>query len=235
MVAPTRTDKELAERHKYHWTDGTPLVNVTAISGLMDLNGKSSAFAGAAVKLTKAGENYRSVWSEKAKRGSRIHAHMEAWLKGEDVEQAEDEKGFLDALEKFIVEHDPEVIEQEAIVLSARGFGGRFDLLCRIGDEVALIDLKSGSAYPVEGSLQLAAYAHADGIAVFDEDGLLTGTRPMPTIDWCACVYVHEDGTYDLRRYPADDEAFATFCKLLESYRWAQSETMKALVKEAKS
>ena len=52
------SDRELAEKHKYRLPNGDLAVNVTAISGLMDL-GKSSAFAGAAVKLTKAGEDYK--------------------------------------------------------------------------------------------------------------------------------------------------------------------------------
>ena len=52
LVSPGMTDLELAlNKHKYR-LDGVDLVNVTAISGLLD-DGKSGAFAGAAVKLTK--------------------------------------------------------------------------------------------------------------------------------------------------------------------------------------
>ena len=235
-MAAKKTDLELAHgSHRYRLLDGRTAVSVTAISGLLDIDGKSSAFAGAAVKLTLAGLDHRKEWREKADRGSRLHAHMEAWLRGEDIDQAEDEAGYLDALEKFIIDYDPQVIESEAIVLSALGYGGRLDTIARVGHEVALLDWKTGSAYPVEASMQMAAYRFADGIACYGEDGQLTGLRPIPEVDWCACVYVHDDGTYDLRRYPADHEAFDSFCALLGVYRWAKSEPLTALVKEAKN
>src|ERR1039458_4114571 len=108
MASKRKTDYEAALDHRYRWLDSTPLVNVTAISGCLDIDGKSSAFAGAAVKLTKAGLDHRAEWKAKSDRGTRIHAHMEAWLRGEDVEQADDEKGYLDALECLLLDHDPE-------------------------------------------------------------------------------------------------------------------------------
>lgn len=231
-MAKGDTDLQLANKHKYRLPNGDIAINVTAISGLMDL-GKSGAFAGAAVKLTKAGEDYRKVWSAKAQKGTRVHGHMEAWLRGEDVDAIDEDQGCLDALEQFILDHNPEVIEMEQIVLSDTGYGGRFDLIARIGDEVALLDWKSGSPYPVEASLQLSAYRYADGLATYDEDGNLTELRPIPEIDWCACVYVHDDGTYDLRKYPADKDAFAVFQSLLSAYKWAKSDTLTTLVKEA--
>ncbi len=231
-MAKGDTDLQLANKHKYRLPNGDIAINVTAISGLMD-DGKSGAFAGAAVKLTKAGENYRAVWSAKANRGTRVHGHLESFLRGEDIDQQEDEKGFVDALEAFILDHQPTVIAQEEIVLSNRGYGGRFDLLAEIAGETALVDLKTGSAYPKEAALQLAAYRYADGIATYGEDGNLTSLYPLPDIDWCACLYVREDGTYDLVKYPADEDAFAIFCALLEAYKWTRSDSMKALVKEA--
>jgi hypothetical protein len=229
----TLSDLELAARHKYKLLSGQVVASVTQISGSLDL-GKSGAFAGAAVKLTKAGINYRTEWAARAERGTRIHGHMEAWLRGEAIEQLDEDAGYVDALEKFILEHDLEVLESEQVVLSSRGFGGRFDLIARIGSETALLDLKSGSAYPVEASLQLSAYRYADGIASYDEDGTLFDLRPVPTVDWCACVYVRGDGTYRVARYPADETAFAAFCHLLDAFKWANSPEMKSLTQEAK-
>lgn len=234
MAAPKKTDQELAHAHKYRLPNGEVAINVTAISGLMD-DGKSGAFAGAAMKLRDQGLNYRTVWKEKADRGTRVHCHLESFLKGEDIDQQEDEAGYVDALEQFIVDVDPLVISQEEIVLSNLGYGGRFDLLAEIDGEVALIDLKTGKEYAVEHTLQLSAYRYADGLATYDEDGNLTELRPMPEIDWCGCLYVREDGTYNLERYPADDDAFAIFCALLKSYQWTRSASMKQLIKEAKA
>lgn len=233
-MAKGDSDRQLAEKHKYRLPNGEIAINVTAISGLMD-DGKSGAFAGAAMKLRDQGLNYHTVWKAKTDRGTRVHGHLESFLRGEDIDQQDDEKGYVDGLERFILEVHPTLISQEEIVLSDLGYGGRFDLLAEINDEVALIDLKTGKEYPIEHALQLSAYRFADGLATYDQDGNLTELRPIPAIDWCACLYVHEDGTYNLERYPADAETFAIFCSLLKAYQWTRSDSMKSLVKEAKS
>ena len=228
------SDRENAERlHRYKWIDGTPLVNVTAISELID-DGKSGAMAYVAADLTRQGRDYRSEWDATSDLGSRVHKHLEKFLRGEDIDQADDEKGYVDALEKWILADNPRMIEQEAIVLSSVGFGGRFDLLAEIDGETALIDLKSSKKYAMSHSLQLSAYSHAEGIAVYGPTGALTGLRPLPPVDWCACLYVHENGTYDLDRYPADDHMFAIFCGLLDAYRAARTPLMKRLAADAK-
>lgn len=215
------TDLDLAARHRYRLPSGEVAVNVTTISGLLD-DGKSGAMAGAAVKLTKAGADYRAEWRAKADAGTRVHAVCEAWLTTGEAEVREEDAGYVDALEKFWTDHEPKKIECESVALSERGYGGRFDLVAALRDgRTLLIDLKTGKPYPVEHSLQLAAYRFCDGIGVY-EDGMLTGLRPMPAVDACACLYVHDDGTYDLVGHPADEEAFERFCALLETYRWAK-------------
>jgi hypothetical protein len=233
MPRKLKTDLELAESHKYRLPDGRIAVSVTAISGFLD-DGKAAAFAGAAVNLARQGMNHREEWKAKAERGTRIHNHMEKWLKGVDIEALPDEEGYLDALELFMVEQDPIVIEQEAIALSLRGYGGRFDLLCEIADKAWLLDLKTGHAYPVEHTLQLAGYRYADGLATYNPDGSLGDLKPMPEVDRAGCLYVHSDGSYDLVEYPADEEAFSAFCNLLEVYNWTRTDTIKRIIKESK-
>jgi hypothetical protein len=240
-VTIAKTDLALAlDKHKYVTRPGgTPGVNVTAISGLLD-DGKSGAFAGSAVKLTKAGIDYRAEWKAKGERGTRVHAHCEAFLRGEAADVAEDESGFVDAVDKFMVDHDPKVLELEQVVISAVGYGGRFDMIVEMqsgewAGKTGLVDLKTGKRYPVEHTLQLSAYLHSDGIAVYDEEGTLTGTRPLPLIDFCACLYVREDGTYSLVEYPASSEAWEHFCHLVGVYNWCRTDEMKALVKAARA
>ena len=234
-----KTDLELALAHKYRLPNGTKLTNVTAISGLMDM-GKSNAFAGAAVKLTKQGINYREVWNEKGNRGTRVHGHCEKWLQGEDAEVADDEAGFVDGLQAFWEDHAPELIAAEEIVVSSRGYGGRFDMIVEPmkgeyeGDR-CLIDLKTGKQYLVEHTLQLAAYRFADGMARFDDWGHLDHLMPLPEITRTFDLYVNEDGSYQLKEYPADPDAFAQFCHLLAARNWATSDTMKQLDKEART
>jgi len=58
-MAKTDTDQVMAlDKHKYRLHDGRVAVNVTAISSLLD-DGKSGAFAGAAVNLWMKGLNHR--------------------------------------------------------------------------------------------------------------------------------------------------------------------------------
>lgn len=225
----------MAERHRYRLPDGTLAVNVTAVAGLLD-DGKSAAMAGAAAKLTRQGLTYRAEWNAKRDAGTRAHAVCEAWLKGEAAFVADEDAGFVDALEKFWIEKQPEMIECEAIVLSQHGYGGRFDMITKLGDgRTLLIDLKSGKRHPVEHTLQLAAYRYADGIAVYDDDGSLAHLRAMPTVEGCACVYVSADGTYELVEYPAGDVWFGHFLSLLSVRQETRGEAMATLVKAAKA
>lgn len=229
MSTATRTDLELAEAHKYRLPNGEVAVNVTTISGLLDM-GKSAAFAVAAARLTREGLDYRQEWTAKASTGTRVHSVCEDWLLERESEVEDSDQGCVDALEKFWLDCQPVKIECEAIVLSDRGYGGRMDMIAQLADyRVVLIDVKTGRPYPTEHTLQLSAYRYGDGIATYDAGGMLASLRPIPTVDACACLYVHGDGTYDLTEYPADKTAHEHFCALLEVYRWA-----KRIVKEAR-
>lgn len=236
---PVASDRDRAiVSHKYALEPGgPPVVNVTAISELVD-DGKSGAFAGAAVKLTKQGKNYRDEWKTKGERGSRVHAHMESFMRDEEIDQLPDEAGYIDALDKWMVETEPTLIMQEQVALSRLGYGGRFDLIATIGagehqGKTGLIDLKTGSQYPFSHTLQLAAYRYADGTAVYDQAGVLGEIVPLPLIDFAGCLYVHDDGTYHLVEYPANETAWAMFLRLLDVYNFARTAEMKALQKAA--
>lgn len=227
------SDLDQALRHKYR-LDGQELVNVTSISGLLD-DGKSSAFAGAAVKLTREGKNYRDEWKASGERGTRVHGYCEAFLSGQAIDMVVSDEGFVNALELFIHEADPQPIEMEQIVLSHEGYGGRFDLIATLSDEIWLIDVKTGKPYPIEHALQLAAYRYADGIAQYDADGELTSLRPIPPVTRTACLYVHEDGTYKLMEYDANAEAWNVFLGLLDAYQWTRTDAMRLALKESRA
>jgi len=240
---PQQTDRERAAAHKYRLLDGTEVINVTTISEILDM-GKSRGFAAAARNLTREGKSYEHEWSEKGERGTRVHGHLEDWLLGKPTEVRDDDSGFVDALALFMQDHGLTRIETEAIVLSNRRYGGRLDVIgtidgpcgnsecgCRGLDprQPGLVDLKTGKRYPVEHTLQLAAYRWADGIGVYDEAGTLTDMRPMPWAHWTAGLYVREDGSYRFVSYPADERAFEVFGKLLDAYLWAKSDEMREL------
>jgi hypothetical protein len=245
-MATRKAAWQLTDRYRAHHDHkyvvehgGKPVVNVTAISGAFD-DGKAGAFAGAAVKLTRQGFNYRQVWDEKAERGSRIHAHMEAFMRDEEIDQRHDEAGHVDALDKWMVENDPTLIGQEEVALSRMGYGGRFDLISHMeaGEfkgKIGLIDLKTGRRNPFEHTLQLSAYRYADGTAIYGANGDLIDLKPLPHIDFAACLYTRDDGTFHFQEYPADETAWGMFLRLLDIYNYARSDTMKALDKAAKN
>ena len=74
MTAPV-SDLQLAEsRHRYKDPrTGQLTVSVTSVVGNLDTGDKLGAGAGAAVKLTKAGVDYRKLWNDKRDLGSRVH------------------------------------------------------------------------------------------------------------------------------------------------------------------
>ena len=234
----TDADFDAALKHSYRWLDGTPLVGVTTISGLLD-DGKSGGMAGAAAKLTREGIDYRKDWDATRDLGTRCHAHAERWMRDEEAEDvAPEEEPFLDGLEKFVLDYNPQTIEQECIVLSHWGFGGRPDWIGTVEHEgwpttPGIIDWKFGKIYSFDHAAQICAYSHADGIGVYDEQGKLTGLRDLPAIEWGADLYVRDDGTYRLEPYPIDDTLFEIFKMLLVAYRYKRTPEFKALEKEA--
>ena len=220
------SDLELAlKKHKYVTEPGgTGQVNVTTISKLID-DGKSSAFAGAANKITLAGGDYRKEWKESGEQGTRVHGYMENFLLDKPIDYRPGEEGFVKALRLFITEEDPQlIIPPEFVVVSPEhGYGGRGDLCAALKSYGRGIwDLKSGKKYAVEHTLQLALLRFGK-LAVYDDNDMLIGCKDMPEVETAGCVYVNADGTYDVDEYPADEDAFAQAVALLGVYNWTRT------------
>lgn len=227
------TDLELAEDHEYVVeVGGKGKISCTRIAQLVD-DGKTDGLMRWAKWLADQGENYVEVRDYKADRGSRVHAHMRSWSRGETVMALPDEMGYLDAAAKWRVESGAISVEFEQIVVSSLGYGGRFDDISEIDGELWGIDYKTGKLKDRECELQHAGYWNADGIALHDETGMLTGIRPLPAVARWACVQLNEDGTYLFQEYPKrrrgqksmpikelQDEAWLRFRHLLEHFAW---------------
>lgn len=227
------SDLALTEAHEYVVEPGGKgKISCTRISSLVD-DGKADGLMRWAKWLADNGEDYQSVRGYKADRGTRIHKHMTAWSDGEAVEALPDELGFLDAAEKWRNDSGAVSVEHEQVVISSLGYGGRFDDISLIDEELWGIDYKTGKLKDRECELQHAGYWNADGIAVYDEDGNLTGTRPLLPVTRWACVQLHEDGTYLFQEYPKrrrgqkdtpikelQDAAWHKFRCLLEVFAW---------------
>lgn len=222
-MSSEKTDLQLAERHRYRLVSGGIAINVTAITGMLDLDGKSARMAGAAVKLTKEGKNHRDEWKARADRGTRVHNACERWLQGERASFEPEDKPYLDALELFFEQHAPEPIEIERVVLcelgNGVGYGGRFDFIADFDNKRSLVDIKTGRRYGLEHTLQLSAYRYADGLAVYDDSGSLAWLTNPPPVDRAGCLYLQpdEDEPYAFVEYPADEAAWSTFADLVQA------------------
>ncbi len=184
-------------------------------------------------------------WKAKAQKGSRIHEHALEWSQGNAIEQLPDEKGYLDALEKWMIDFEPEDICNEIIVLhpnpandDSLEFGGRTDKIAEIRKRgwtgTNLIDFKTGrEGYIEDKALQAAGYWGAKGIARYNPDGSLGTLDPMPKIKRAMTVYLREDGTYgvdDPLKHISLDEAWQYFLHLRRA--WNHHKKIEAIEKE---
>lgn len=62
---------------------------------------------------------------------------------------------------EFWDEYDCELIASESIVIHSEGYAGTADIVCKIGDDIWLLDIKTGNDVYDSAYLQVAAYAKA--------------------------------------------------------------------------
>lgn len=174
-------------------------------------------------------KHHRGVWDDKAARGSMVHDFALTWSQGAEVECPPDCGPYLDALEAFYKEHEPTWLAVErSVVYAEEGseYGGTPDCIGRLKDGRTLIlDWKTGQRYPIETTMQLAAYRFADGFGVYDAFGTLVEVEPLPQIDAAGVVYLHDDGTFELLEVPADETAHETFLSLRRVWGWQKEMT----------
>lgn len=235
MSAAKVSDQRFAES-KHRYTDPRTkerLISVTTIVGAFDSGDKLGAGAGAAVKITKAGGDYRAEWKAKADRGTRVHGYVDHWAVGKTADVLSDDEPYADAFFDFCKAKRPEWIAVERAVVSSLGYGGKFDLIGLIEDEFYLIDCKTGKPYEAELTLQLAGYANADGFILYDDEGWAKDIEPMPHVDRWAGLYLAEDGSWDLvdcaeatetrTREENQEAAFDAFKALLTVKQWSKT------------
>lgn len=128
---------------------------------------------------------------EAADRGTEIHAHGEALIRGEAPDVPDELVGPVEAYARFADEWKLEPIATETPVAltadAAQGYGlgtgavaGTADLWARVGvrgDAPALIDLKAGRTVQNKTGLQLAGYRFAD---LWQPDGPASETSKQP-------------------------------------------------------
>jgi len=137
--------------------------------------------------------------------GSKVHALIEAYLKGEEVTEIFDDEGVTNAFAAFVKwygDTKPKVLGVEQVVYSQMyKYAGCCDALLEIDGKVYLTDWKTTSAskkapkgiYP-EMFIQLGGYAGA----MIEEAMWGKGIGKLPKIDGLMVVSVKKDGKLDV-------------------------------------
>lgn len=171
------------EDHKYQ-IDGEPVTGVTTLlgaclpkggldwwaarlvcSGVVELaaRGLYPEDAQDAEDLLRAhGLWFTQIKSDAAARGTAVHDAFERLGSGEKIRLSDygEQRGYVQAINKWWLERSPEMVAQELSVGSKRfGFAGRFDLLCRIDGDLWLVDLKTSKRVYDSHHWQLGLYS----------------------------------------------------------------------------
>lgn len=140
----------------YHTSDGTRVPSVTTILGRFKEAGGLIHWAW---ELGKEGKDYRQVRDEAALSGTIAHEAVEAWIKKQSYEIADEraQKSF-EAFKEWADQTQLQVIETElGLVSEKHRFGGTLDAMLVRG-KLSCGDWKTSNAVHPEYLCQIAAY-----------------------------------------------------------------------------
>lgn len=150
-----------------------------------------------------------------ADRGKALHALIEEWAKTGQL--PEGDEGYARGFRTFVRAWSPKPLYTEVTIINhTHGYAGRLDLIAQLGNEVWLIDFKTGKYQAIEHGLQLVAYRNAETLTLQDD---LT-ERPMPKVDHTGLVYIPGDGTFD---FCTVEEPFEVFLAAKQVWAWSHS------------
>ncbi len=153
-----------------HWYEssknkGTWLPSVTTF---LDAYPKGIAYI---IWLKQVGLNASQILKEAGEIGSNVHSAIDQFVKSGELKYlSSDQKELYKweewelicrAMEFFSI-YKPDIIAHEFSFASDElGFGGTIDMICKLNNEIWLIDYKSGNAIYDSHFLQIAAYTKA--------------------------------------------------------------------------
>lgn len=183
--------------------------------------------------LCKACEFLRSEhdrrWKAKAALGSHVHHMALSWAQGDDVDVDTVCSPYMDALEKFYRDCDPEFHVLESTVLydtsRSHAYRGQLDFVATLTRGVqrrkGLWDIKTGSYWPVEQTLQLSGYRFAKHLTDWST-GEEVKCGPVPQVAEAGVLLLGADGEYRLVELPADGDAHAVFLRQVDLWHWCK-------------
>lgn len=121
--------------------------------------------------LKDVGHNADYIMRRAGKEGTQVHEAVEKLLEGEEVSWMDDygNAKYNELVWSMVMKFvecwktlDPELIATEEFTFSdEHRYAGTADIICKIGDEVWLLDVKTSNSIHKSYDLQLAAYAKA--------------------------------------------------------------------------
>lgn len=150
---------------------------------------------------------------------------------------AQDVLGYVNGLERFWLDFGIGVVSTEEVVrytkTASHAYIGQRDMVFESPELSGrtLLDIKTTAQtdadkglYFESWALQGAAYAHADEIVLYDDDGNETGTRPnYPVARFCV-LHLRGDDSYELIEVPAGGDQHTRFLQLRGVWQWANRE-----------
>lgn len=155
---------------------------------------------------------------KKADLGTLLHSLAEARALGRPLpEITADVAPLYRQYQRFMAEWRPEVEMTEATVFNVReSYAGTLDAIVRMGGRRLLLDWKTGKDIYPEVSLQLAAYAHAEG--VYLAPGQIV---PMPAVDGAIAVNITADA-YRVIPVEIGEPVWRSFKYVRECFRFME-------------
>lgn len=240
----------MTDDHRYYFNGEGPVPSVTTVIGIMDkpavMIWKAKQVALAALHNPKMlreieeqqGEEEAVLWllrksdterDAAAKRGTSVHLLADMVTRGQESDSkgfqvSEDTQPYLAAFRGFLEAYNASsIVSSEKAVWSLNGYGGTYDLLMQIADELWLIDIKTSKGYYPEYGLQLAGYRWADSIILPNDPK----QYPMPEIQRTGILHLRPDQYpetgWKLIEYETDYlKDYLTFLGLLEAWKWKE-------------
>lgn len=152
--------------------------------------------------------------NDAAVRGTEVHALAERYIKGEEIEVAENVEPYVQGYADFIRDWNPTTVHEELVVASRQyGYAGTLDSIQDIpGIGRCLVDYKTSNYVVGEHALQVAAYRHAE--VYLDSEG---GEYPMLPVDRTFILHI-KPNEYALVPVQSDEAALDKYLAAQANY-----------------
>ena len=159
------------------------------------------------------------------------HEYFEKILKGVDFEVPETHRSHITNFRKWVLDNNVKALHTEITVTSDKyGYCGTIDCIASIGDEVCVIDWKTGNRYSITNGYQLAAYRQAAiEMGLIDDKSAMMGVQiARGTAEIKTFKYEHIE--FCLQKFLCALEIFKGlyFHKLLKlDWKWLKEQALR--------